>query len=117
MLGQDVDGLAALNEIRSRVGMPLVSELNMDAIAKERKVELFFERHRYWDLKRWRKAKTPLSVNYNGVDFTYDVSNYSYEFRINTGTEIIQRQFRNEHYYLPIPLTEINTNDVIVQKK
>jgi hypothetical protein len=114
-LGQDVTALAALNEIRTRVGMPLITNLTMDAIMQERKVELFFERHRYWDLKRWREASAPLSTNYNGVDFTFDVANDNYEFRINANSEKIQRQFNDEHYYLPIPLSEINTNDVIVQ--
>lgn len=113
-LGQDANGLAALNEIRNRVGLPLAPALTMDAIMQERRVELLFERHRYWDLKRWREASIPFSRNYLGVDFTFDVANNTYEFRTKSH-ERIQRQFDDWHYYLPIPFTVISSNNVILQ--
>lgn len=48
-----------LNQIRSRAGftIPLsVTDVTFDRIVHERKVELAFEGHILWDLKRWRLA-------------------------------------------------------------
>lgn len=52
----------AINEVRSRVEMPdlpIVSEDNTKIgmrkrIRNERRVELFFEGHRFWDVRRWK---------------------------------------------------------------
>lgn len=52
----------AINEVRSRVDMPklpITSEDNSQIgmrkrIRNERRVELFFEGHRYWDVRRWK---------------------------------------------------------------
>jgi len=56
---QDV-ALDCINKIRNRAGGSSFrissSELTLDRIMNERKVELAFEDHRYYDLKRWRIA-------------------------------------------------------------
>lgn len=50
----------AVNAIRQRSGMPLLSGLNKEtmriAIRNERAVELAFEEHRFWDVRRWKIA-------------------------------------------------------------
>lgn len=52
--------LELINEIRERAGGASFritdSELDMNRIMNERRVELAYEDHRYYDLKRWRKA-------------------------------------------------------------
>ena len=47
--------LKDINEIRGRAGIKLLTagNLTLDKVRHERKVELAFEKHRYWDLKRW----------------------------------------------------------------
>jgi len=110
----DPTGLAALNKIRARVSMPLRTELNMDVIMKERQIELFFENHRYWDLKRWRVAEAPLSKSYQAVDWTFDVANNKFAITLKNGENVV-RHFKPQDYYLPIPLTEIQTNNALVQ--
>lgn len=47
-----------INTLRERAGFPpnSISTLTMDIIRNERRVELAFEDHRYFDLKRWRIA-------------------------------------------------------------
>ncbi len=67
----DISGAQqSLNKVRNRAGMPNTTASTaaqlMEAIEHERKVELAFEGHRYWDLRRWRKAHLVL----NGVKFT-----------------------------------------------
>ena len=58
--GDIAGALALVNQIRSRVALPSVSATTADAvatlIAKERRLELAFEGHRWWDLKRTGKA-------------------------------------------------------------
>ena len=113
-LGQG-EGLNALNEIRTRAGMPLYTELNIENVRNERRIELFAEDHRYFDLQRWRIAQdvlTPETKSTN-VNFTIDAINMT--FQIKGTEERFTRIFEPEDYYLPIPLTEIQANDVLVQ--
>lgn len=48
----------AINRVRARVGMPAVLGLTKDELTEkirnERRVELAFEGHRFWDLRRWK---------------------------------------------------------------
>ncbi len=62
----------SMNAIRNRAGMPdLPAGLNVsqmrDAIRNERRVELAFETHRYFDTHRWKIAaqtdKAPVYAN------------------------------------------------------
>ncbi|MBL3655837.1 RagB/SusD family nutrient uptake outer membrane protein [Fulvivirga sediminis] len=52
------EGLDYVNALRERAGFPAnsITNLTMDIIRKERRVELAFEDHRFFDLKRWRIA-------------------------------------------------------------
>lgn len=50
------DGLQYINEVRRRAGIQDLTSLTIDDIIRERRVELAFEDHRFWDLKRLRKA-------------------------------------------------------------
>jgi hypothetical protein len=56
-LGQTADALTYVNQVRARAGLttPLTS-LTLARLQNERRVELAFEDHRVWDLKRWRIA-------------------------------------------------------------
>jgi hypothetical protein len=56
-LGQTADALTYVNQVRARAGFttPLTT-LTLARLQNERRVELAFEDHRVWDLKRWRIA-------------------------------------------------------------
>jgi len=58
--GSSSEITGALNEIRRRVGMPDISYTNQadmrQKIRRERGVELAFEQHRYFDVRRWKIA-------------------------------------------------------------
>lgn len=47
-----------VNDLRDRAGLPPLDHVTFEDIVQERRVELAFENHRYWDLKRWRLAHT-----------------------------------------------------------
>ena len=57
-LGQQALAAGYVNQVRARAGFPASSlgTLTIDRLRNERRVELAFENHRYWDLKRWRVA-------------------------------------------------------------
>ncbi|MGN7823644.1 RagB/SusD family nutrient uptake outer membrane protein [Chitinophaga sp. 22536] len=57
-LGQMSEALTYVNELRERAGFPAnsLAMLTIDKLRNERRVELAFEDHRVWDLKRWRIA-------------------------------------------------------------
>lgn len=81
--GYGMTAREAINAVRDRVDMPEVTagdQTSMRAAIKhERRIELAFEDHRYWDLRRWDDAKTELNQPIHGVrvvalgenEFTY----------------------------------------------
>lgn len=97
----------ALQPIRDRVGLTLrlierpdlqTKEAMRNFIHKERTVELAFEEHRAWDLRRWNVAKEALSRPIYGVDVDAD-GNYTRKIAQ-------QRVFEDRMYLYPIPETE-----------
>ena len=80
--------LKDINEIRGRAGIKLLTagNLTLDKVRHERKVELAFEKHRYWDLKRWRLAHLDVSkgglTNFRGTALCpyYNVKSGKYTF-------------------------------------
>jgi hypothetical protein len=59
-LGNTTEALTYVNRVRERAGFPANSltanTLTLERLQNERRVELAFEDHRVWDLKRWRIA-------------------------------------------------------------
>ncbi|WP_315821464.1 RagB/SusD family nutrient uptake outer membrane protein [Paraflavitalea speifideaquila] len=55
-LGYGTTALQAINRVRTRATMPNLADITQDAIIHERRVELGFEGHRWWDVRRWKKA-------------------------------------------------------------
>jgi hypothetical protein len=87
----------AVNQVRQRpsVNMAVLTEANsgtkatmFDAIVRERRVELAFERHRFNDLKRWGLA-------------TQELANIGYNESL--------------HRYFPLPQLEVDINKKLVQ--
>ncbi|MET7000444.1 RagB/SusD family nutrient uptake outer membrane protein [Chitinophaga defluvii] len=102
-----------LNMIRDRAGMPpLPAGLSQgqlrERIRHERKIELAFESHRFWDVRRWKIAeqvdKGPvhgIAVSAAGA-FSYPV----FEIRIFD---------KNKHYLFPVPQLELDKNHLLIQ--
>lgn len=113
--GLSKTSLVAINEIRSRVGMPdLSSSLSKDQlrerIQNERRVELCFEGHRAWDVRRWKQGElfnSPLKgmrITVNGAVLTYEAFNV--ENRIFDVSKM---------YLMPIPQHEILKSSALEQ--
>lgn len=98
----------AINEVRGRVGMPDVvadsKEEMREKIRHERRVELAFEDHRFWDVRRWMTAQDDLNVPLKGVKVTR-LSYNSFEYQ---SVEVESRSFKRSMYFYPIPQNELN---------
>jgi len=121
------DGLNKLNAIRERAGMPTKTALDWPTLKHERAIELAFENHRYWDLRRWRDAVGVLtdisdggSSTFTGLHQYYDEDADKYEIIIANETERPEptvgfRRFYEKHYYFPINSSILAENPVLVQ--
>lgn len=114
--------LKDINEIRGRAGIKLLTagNLTLDKVRHERKVELAFEKHRYWDLKRWRLAHLDVSkgglTNFRGTALCpyYNVKSGKYTFE--TGVpEKRKRLFLEKNYYTVFRAEDLSTNPLMVQ--
>ena len=121
-LGKESEALAAINEIRERAGIVTLSSIDRDKIRHERKVELAFEGHRYWDVRRWRTATVDLSRDFKQVQYFLDVNSYKdpnspskYKVVITSAHATNPAQFREENYYLPITLARTANNPNLVE--
>ncbi|TDE16760.1 RagB/SusD family nutrient uptake outer membrane protein [Dyadobacter psychrotolerans] len=76
-LGQTADAAGYMNQVRARAGLvtPLkASDVTFDRIVHERRVELAFEGHYLYDMKRWRIAHLIMDGNaINAADLSKDL--------------------------------------------
>lgn len=113
-LGNTAIAVSSINKIRNRAGLPNTAANSestlMAAVEHERKVELAFEGHRYWDLRRWRKAHVIL----NNTRFHGHKPNANGTFE-TVEVDVQTRYFPTKLYYLPIPQVEGQRNDKLDQ--
>ncbi len=108
----------ALNQVRARAGMPDVqtsfakrglalTQGNLrDFIRNERRIEMAFEDHRYYDVRRWMIIEQ-LPKFIRGCMITKkEDGSFNYNPNIIAETKI----FEPKHYFFPIPQTEVNRN-------
>ena len=120
-----------LNRIRFRAGMPAVTDSGEDLlnrIINERRIELAYEEHRYFDCKRWMIAPTTTGSPIRDINITatlipgqtphvpyrYDTLVYSYTYVPALNTETESRAWNDKMYYRPISRDEMNRNDLLV---
>ena len=116
-LGKTGEALDAVNQIRSRAGIALLTSISRDKIRHERKVELAFEGHRYWDLRRWRTAESVLSLNHSGLRYILDYATRKYQLQIvgNVDGGTTSPKFYSYNYYFPITLGRTGNNKNLVE--
>lgn len=110
-----ISARAAVNVIRKRteVGMPdfPTGMSNQDFEQKymnERMVELAFEGHRFWDIRRWKKGDLLKSIV--RMKITKDAAN-----NLTFVREIKNRSWEDKMYFFPIPDTERRKNPNLTQ--
>jgi len=116
-LGKTGDALGAVNQIRSRAGIAALVSISQDKYRHERKVELAFEGHRYWDLRRWRTAVTDLSKPSAGLRYILDYTTGKYKLMVvaNIDGTVAPPAFYQQNYYLPITIARTGNNPKLVE--
>lgn len=101
-----------MNEVRERVNLPPRSssgEQWFNDYRNERKVELAYEGHLFWDMRRWRLAHIEYN-DYRCHGFRITGDNYEY-----IDVDYQDRKFSTRNYILPIPDAELANNSLIEQ--
>ncbi len=112
-LGQEVIALEYLNKVSTRALQPTITASGADlleAIKRERRVELSFEGHNFFDERRWME-EDHLGFDIKGHKWT-KAADGTVSFVEYT---VVTRPWWESHYYLPIPASEVEKAPSMVQ--
>lgn len=105
-LGNTGEAITLLNQVRARVELaPTTATSKADvakAILDERRLELFMENNRYWDLKRYYNDDAAFVQYLNSLTES-DGTSLEYKATLN-------------NIFMPIPQKEIDINEFLVQR-
>ena len=114
-----------LNYVRERAGIPtveksweqiagqiLTQELMRDIVRQERLIELYFEGHQFWDVRRWKIAEQYIGLRGKG----FNTMATTMEEFVELYDIPYERHFSSpKNYLMPIPQDEINKNPNLIQ--
>ncbi|WP_160710817.1 RagB/SusD family nutrient uptake outer membrane protein [Chitinophaga solisilvae] len=110
------DALKAVRDRGFKQALPigLTQETCRKLIRQERRVELVFEEHRYYDLRRWKTAEQELNKQLYGQKIVMNAdSTFSYS-KVPVGTI----RFDAPRMYLyPVPFSELQRNANLIQNR
>ncbi len=123
-VGQTSKAHQYLNVIRNRAGLPNITEMNKDRlreiIQRERAIELYWEEHRYFDVKHWKLENIGNGII--GGDMTtlfwfyidgWDHAPTPSEYRGYTVRRMYSGFWNQSQYLNPFPSNEINKGYLI----
>lgn len=130
--GDEAEARAWLNKIRFRAGMPAITDSGTDLwnrYVNERRVELAYEEHRFYDVRRWLIAPSTVGRGIKTINivaklkagksalvpYRYDKSVYDYTYKVVDNTENETRKWNDKMYYRPFSRDEISRNAKLVQ--
>ncbi len=114
--------LAQLKDLRRRAGVDAGDDGNFglptsankatmrELIQNERRIELAFEEHRYWDIRRWKIAENKLNLPLHGMQILENGGQFTY-----SQEEVFQPRFTTAMYLYPIPDSEVLKNNNMEQ--
>ena len=111
--GPDPSVYDAINAVRSRAGMPdlpagLSKDQMRERIQNERRIELGFEEHRYFDVRRWKIAMEVENEPAMGISITRAPDG---SLTFGPKEALSGKTVGDEHHWFPIPLDEITAAD------
>ena len=106
-----------LNKLRKRAGVAtytigsLTKEQMREAIHKERRVELAFEEHRFWDVRRWKEGSKYFNGPIHGMEITKgNTGKYNYK-----PIQVENRIYNSKMDWYPLPYSELLKNPNLKQ--
>lgn len=112
--GMGMTAREAVNLIRDRANMPdfpagMSQDEFREKLRNERRVELAFEDHRFWDIRRWQIG--PSTTDIYGMEVTQnDDGSFDYQEKL-----VEERVWQDRMYLYPVPQTEIYINEALEQ--
>jgi hypothetical protein len=79
-------------------------------IQNERRIELAFEEHRFWDVRRWKIADQTDNIQTKGMQIDRNGTAVTY-----TIFDVRKRNFRTAMYLWPLPQTEVAKSPSLIQ--
>lgn len=118
-LNQDAEARTYINMIRTRAGMPDVTESGMalrDRYRHERRIEFFGEENRFFDVRRWVIGPQAYQ-QFSGVKIVYRLNSDHSTSTIPEITPFVLQDcnWLNRAYFFPITRDELNKNSMLVQ--
>ena len=98
----------AINEVRSAANMNKVTDTGdefSERIRRERRIELAFEDHRFWDIRRWMIGDVVKEIHGLAITKNED-GTFSYEKKL-----IQKRIWDDKMYFYPIPQSQLFIDD------
>jgi len=89
---------------RARYPAGMTQEQMRERLKKERQVELAFEEHRFWDLRRWKDAEVVLNQPALGMKILFNAADTTFTYE---KFEVESRVFDPRFYWYPIPRKEV----------
>lgn len=108
--GPNTEAFNAINQVRSRVGMPSLPLTTADntkqglrkRIQNERRIELAYEGARYYDIRRWLIATSSEQMKMTGLSIMEKKDKFYNRIPLLSGTRV----FPVNYYLSPIPSSE-----------
>jgi hypothetical protein len=117
--GYTLSAYDALKSIRDRAGLTTPAYIKtlsqvdfIEKVRNERRVELCFEGHRFWDVRRWKQGETYFNSSIHGMKITKNGSSLTYEV-----FNVEDRVFDSKMYAMPIPYDEIQKSKLLIQNE
>ncbi|MDR0977195.1 MAG: RagB/SusD family nutrient uptake outer membrane protein [Prevotellaceae bacterium] len=117
--GDEAGARDAVNVIRDRAGLPDITSTGatlLEDIKHERRIELVFEEHRFYDVRRWKEGEKYFNSEVHGIDiFHWPDGRVTYKLGKLKQSVSGVRSFSAKQYWMPILQGEIDKNPKLIQ--
>ena len=118
-LGEEEEARTYINMVRTRAGLPGITESGealRQSYRNERRIELCFEDHRFYDVRRWTIGPEAynISVTQAVVIYRLQADNTTASIPEIKHEPLEQWEWNNKAYFLPILRDEVNKNPLLI---